>query len=597
MKSLRTLNRYLYKYRLQLGLGVFFVILSVIFKLFPARYVRQSFDIAEEAIGRYRSSNGEFGLGELRSELITYGLLIIGASLLSGLFMFFMRQTIIVVSRHIEYDLKNTIFDQYQKLTLAFYKRNNTGDLMNRISEDVSRVRMYVGPALMYTVNVAISLIIIISIMFSINVRLTLYVLAPLPVLSIIIYYISKMINIKSEQVQRQLSAISTYVQEAFSGIRVLKSYVREESSSQGFEKASQTYFEKNKELFTINAWFFPMMILLIGLSTTLVIFIGGQEAIKGNITAGNIAEFIIYVNYLTWPMASIGWVTSLVQQAAASQERINEFLHITPEIQNNNQQPMDIKGGLTFDKVSFRYPDTGIQALSEVSFEVKPGSSVAIVGKTGAGKSTIAALVGRLYDADEGQIRIDGQPIEAVNLFALRQAIGYVPQEAFLFSDSIAQNIGFADDGAVFERIEKAARNAEVHANILDFPERYETRVGERGITLSGGQKQRVSIARAIMSEPKILIFDDCLSAVDTETEENILNNLKEVIQKRTTLIISHRVSSVKNADEIIVLEDGKIVERGNHDELMKKEGYYRNMYDNQMKKEETAASTGSNS
>lgn len=567
--------------------GVLFVILSVIFKLFPARFVRQSFNVAQTAIEKYRENPDEFGLSELKGELVYYGLMIIGAALLSGLFMFFMRQTIIVVSRHIEYDLKNTIFDQYQKLSLAFYKRNNTGDLMNRISEDVSRVRMYIGPAVMYTVNVAISLIIIISIMFSINVRLTLYVLAPLPVLSFIIYHISRLINIKSEQVQRQLSTISTYVQEAFSGIRVLKAYVREEKSIDGFSNEAQVYFDKNKELYSINAWFFPMMILLIGLSTTLVIYIGGQEAIKGNITTGNIAEFIIYVNYLTWPMASIGWVTSLVQRAAASQERINEFLDITPDIENNSEEPFDLKGNIEFKNVSFTYPDSGIQALRDVSFKLKAGQSLAIVGKTGSGKSTIATLIGRLFDVDSGEILIDGKPIKEINLYALRQAIGYVPQEAFLFSNSIAQNIGFSDDKASQPTVEEAARNAEIHESILEFPEQYNTRVGERGITLSGGQKQRVSIARAIMGSSQLLIFDDCLSAVDTETEESILNNLKGVIQQRTTLIISHRVSSVKNADEILVLEEGIVVERGKHQKLMKQNGYYRRMYDKQLQKE----------
>lgn len=588
MKALKSLNSYFYKYRYRLLVGVLFVILSVIFKLFPARFVRQSFDVAQTAIEKYRENPDEFGMSALKSELIYYGLMIIGAALLSGLFMFFMRQTIIVVSRHIEYDLKNTIFDQYQKLSLAFYKRNNTGDLMNRISEDVSRVRLYIGPAVMYTVNVSISLIIIISIMFSINVRLTLYVLAPLPVLSFIIYHISRLINIKSEQVQRQLSNISTYVQEAFSGIRVLKAYVREKKSVDGFSKEAQHYFDKNKELYTINAWFFPMMILLIGLSTTLVIYIGGQEAIKGNITTGNIAEFIIYVNYLTWPMASIGWVTSLVQRAAASQERINEFLNITPDIENASNEPFELKGDIEFKNVSFTYPDSGIQALRNVSFKLQAGKSLAIVGKTGSGKTTVANLIGRLFDVDSGEILIDGKPIKEINLYALRQAIGYVPQEAFLFSDSIAQNIGFSDDTANQSTVEEAAQNAEIHDSILEFPNQYDTKVGERGITLSGGQKQRVSIARAIMGSSQLLIFDDCLSAVDTETEESILNNLKGVIQQRTTLIISHRVSSVKNADEILVLEEGDAVERGKHEELMEQKGYYRRMYDKQLEKEQ---------
>lgn len=498
--------------------------------------------------------------------------------------MFFMRQTIIVVSRYIEYDLKNEIYQQYQDLSLAFYKRNNTGDLMNRISEDVSRVRMYLGPAIMYTINVSITLIIIVYIMFSINVRLSLYVLTPLPILSLTIYYISRKINIKSEQVQRQLSNISTHVQEAFSGIRVLKAYVREEHSLKNFTSESNEYLKKNEELYRINALFFPLMLLLIGLSTILTVYIGGQETIAGNIDFGVIPEFIIYVNMLTWPVASIGWVTSLVQRAAASQERINEFLKVTPEIQNTSNEPLELKGNIEFKDVSFKYPDTGIQALDKISFKLEAGKSLAVIGKTGSGKSTIAALLGRLYDTTGGQILIDGKPIEDLNLNALRKSMGYVPQEAFLFSNTIQENIAFGVDDASLEKVEEAAKNAEVHQNIMDFPRQYETRVGERGITLSGGQKQRLSIARAIIKEPKLLIFDDCLSAVDTETEESILNNLRRLIEKRTTLIISHRISSVKNADEIIVLEDGKIVERGNHQSLINSESYYKRMYEQQL-------------
>lgn len=420
--------------------------------------------------------------------------------------------------------------------------------------------------------------------MFYYSPRLSIYVLTPLPILAFSIYYVSRKINQKSEQVQRQLSSISSYVQEAFSGIRVLKAYVREEKSMQDFNEEANHYFKRNKELFQINALFFPLMILLIGVSSIMTIYIGGQETIAGNIKAGNIAQFIIYVNMLTWPVASIGWVTSLVQRAAASQERINEFLQVKPEIVNPSQDKLNFKGNIEFDNVSFTYPDTGIKALDGVNFTLEAGKSLAIVGRTGSGKSTVANLIGRLYDADDGMVKIDGQDVKRINLDELRQNIGYVPQEAFLFSNTIGKNIAFGVNDASEEDIIKAAKNAHVHNNIMDFPDAYKTRVGERGVTLSGGQKQRVSIARAILKAPPLLIFDDCLSAVDTETEEAILNNLKKLIEQSTSLIISHRVSSVKNADHILVLENGKVIESGSHKDLMELGGYYQQMYEQQL-------------
>jgi ATP-binding cassette subfamily B protein len=586
MESLRSLNKYIFKYRWKLLLGLFFVAISVIFGILPAELVRESFNIVEVAIKEYQN-NPDFDYTDLRSKLVLFGFIIIASSLLKGLFMFFMRQTIIVASRQIEYDMKNEIFEQYQRLSLSFYKRNKTGDLMNRISEDVSRVRMYLGPAIMYTFNVGITLLLIVPIMFYWSPRLTLYVLAPLPVLAASIYYVSKKINQKSEKVQRQLSAISSFVQESFSGIRVLKAYVREEKSISDFGEEANLYFDRNKELFRINALFFPLMILLIGISTILTIFIGGQETIAGKISPGVIAQFIIYVNMLTWPVASIGWVTSLVQRAAASQERINEFLKIEPEIVNPTNEDFDFQGNIEFKNVSFLYPDTGIEALKDVSFSLQAGKSLAIVGKTGSGKSTIANLVARLYDVDSGEIRVDKQNIQDVNLNRLRQSIGYVPQEAFLFSTDIANNISFGIDNNPMDLVIEAAKNAHLHENIMEFPKGYQTKVGERGVTLSGGQKQRLSIARAIIKKPPVLIFDDCLSAVDTETEEKILSNLKNLTDQRTSLIISHRVSSVKNADQIIVLEDGKIIEQGKHAELMKLKGYYFNMYEQQLLEE----------
>lgn len=590
MKSLQVLNKYFYKYRKRLLIGVLFVSISVFFGVLPAQLVRESFDVVEKAIEGYKNQPN-FDYSDLRNKLILYGLIIIGSSLLKGLFMFFMRQTIIVVSRHIEYDMKNEIFAQYQALSLAFYKRNRTGDLMNRISEDVSRVRMYVGPALMYSINVAMTLLIIIPIMIYWSPRLTLYVLLPLPVLAASIYYVSKKINIQSEKVQRQLSQISSHVQEAFSGIRVLKAYTREERSKQDFADEAQHYFERNKGLFRINALFFPLMLLLIGLSTILTVYIGGLETINGRISTGVIAEFIIYVNMLTWPVASIGWVTSLVQRAAASQERINEFLSITPDIENPTEVPFSFQGQVEFKNVTFTYPDTGITALKDVSFRLESGQSLAILGRTGAGKSTIAQLVGRLYDVDEGEILVDGKPIHTINLNDLRSAIGYVPQEAFLFSSSLADNIAFGSDEVSDELIREAARSAQVHDNIVDFPQQYQTRVGERGITLSGGQKQRVSIARAIMKKPRLLIFDDCLSAVDTETEEKILQQLRQLIKQRTSIIISHRVSSVKNANHILVLDKGCIVEQGQHAELMAHQGEYHELYQQQLTEQKPKA------
>ena len=588
MAALWHLNKYFYKYRFIFSIGIVFVIISVVFSVIPAQYVRESFNIVEEALRQAREAE-EYSYSELYRSLLLYGLIIMGASLLKGAFTFFTRQTIIVMSRKIEFDLKNEIFQQYQRLSTSFYRRNSTGDLMNRISEDVSRVRMYIGPAMMYAINVVFTLIIVIYIMVNVNARLTLYVLAPLPILSYLIYRVSRLINIHSEKVQKQLSKMSTLVQETFSGIRVVKAYAKEEHFSKIFAKDAQTYSEVNEKLYRVNALFMPLMLMLIGLSTLFTIYIGGQEAIAGKITAGNIAEFVLYVNMLTWPIASIGWVSSLVQRAEASQRRINEFLKLEPEIKNTNTEDFDFKGNIEFKNVSFTYPDTGIQALKKLSFSMKAGQTLAIIGKTGSGKSTVAALVARLFDANEGQILVDEVPIQDVNLDEFRAQMGFVPQDSFLFSDSLQNNIAFGVGETSLEEVIEASKAADFHKNVLDFPEQYQTRVGERGITLSGGQKQRLSIARAIIKKPKLFVFDDCLSAVDTETEENILNNLKKILEQSSAIIISHRVSSVKNADEIIVLEDGAVLERGSHQQLLEAKGYYHQLYEQQLVQELT--------
>ncbi|MBL7889504.1 MAG: ABC transporter ATP-binding protein [Bacteroidia bacterium] len=583
MKSLKHINKYFYKYRWRLGLGVVFVILSNIFGVYSVTYVRDAIDYLKEIPALKDADN------DPQIQLLFYGCLIIGLAVISGFFLFLMRQTIIVMSRHIEYDLKNEIYEHYQKLDIGFYKRNNTGDIMNRISEDVSRVRMYIGPAIMYIINTAVTFSLTIFVMINIDLKLTIYVLIPLPILAISIYYVSHTINKKSTQVQEKLSDITSHAQEAFSGIRVLKAYGREGHSISEFEKHSAAYQNRTLNLIKTESLFQPFMILLIGLSTIFTIYIGGMLVIENKgLTYGNIAEFIVYVNRLTWPIASLGWVTSLIQRAAASQTRINEFLQTNPAITNTNDQIYPIEGAIEFKNVSFTYPDSGITAIHNCSFKIEKGGSLAIIGKTGSGKSTIANLICRLYDPAEGEIILDKQLISKHNLSLLRKNIGYVPQEVFLFSDTISNNIAFGIENKDKKKIEQAAKNAAIFDNIAAFPEQFETIVGERGITLSGGQKQRISIARAIIKEPQILIFDDCLSAVDTETEEEILTNLKTVMKDKTTIIIGHRVSSVKNADHIIVMKNGSIIEQGNHQELLAKQGNYFNLYKMQLLEEE---------
>ncbi len=591
MKHLAYLNKYFWKYRWHLIPGILFVIISNVFGVLPAPVIRLSFDLVTENIGIYHLYTGferqHIIYNLLGDSLLLFGAIVLLMAVLRGLFLFFMRQTIILMSRHIEYDLKNEIYAHYQRLSLAFYRRNNTGDLMNRVTEDVSRVRMYLGPSIMYAINTAVLFLMVIYAMLTVNIRLAVFSLLPLPVLALAIYLVNTEINHRSERIQERLSGLSSFVQESFSGIRVIKSYVREKYINASFRKESELYKTDSLSLVKVQALFYPVMLLLAGLSTLITVYVGGIEVMKGNITAGNIAEFIVYVNLLTFPVLSLGWVTSLIQRAAASQKRINEYLQTVSEIDQPNVPAIDIKGNIEFKNVSFTYPDTGIVALKEVSFSVAPGELLAIIGRTGSGKSTIANLLMRMYDCTSGEITIDGKPIQALNLENYRAQTGFVPQEVFLFSDTIANNIAFSVDKMDMDRVENAARSAAVYDNIAAFDEGFTTMIGERGVTLSGGQKQRVSIARAVFKQPKILIFDDCLSAVDTKTEEEILNNLGEVMTGRTSLLIAHRISTIKNADKIVVLDDGKIIEQGTHDALIELKGRYFELYEKQLLEE----------
>ena len=594
MKELSYLNKYLYKYKFHLILGVLFIIISNGFQIIPAQLVRHAIDYVIENTKLYRSYEGLTSQDTLYNEIIISILIFAGLillmSLLRGLFLYLVRQTIIVMSRLIEYDLKNEIYEHYQSLPISFYRRNNTGDLMNRISEDVSRIRMYLGPSIMYGLNLIILFVILIPYMLSINVELTLYALAPLPILSISIYYVNNIINKRSEEIQVSQSGLSTFAQEAFSGIRVLKSFVREDASIKDFENESNEYKSRSLRLTKVQAMFFPLIMALIGLSTILTVYVGGKEVINGSLSFGNIAEFIIYVNLLTWPVTSLGWISSIIQRAAASQKRVNEFLLTKNDIVSTNNLDAELKGTIEFKDVSFVYTDSGIKALDNINFSINPGESLAIIGTTGSGKSTIASLISRMYDTTSGIVKIDGRDIKEYNLSSLRGQIGYVPQDVFLFSETIYNNIAFGKDDLQEDQVFQSAKDADLYDNVIDFPEGFNTRVGERGITLSGGQKQRVSMARAIVRNPKILMLDDSLSAVDTKTENSILNSLKRIMDGRTTVIISHRVSSAKLADKIIVLDDGKIVEQGTNESLLAKNGIYKELYEKQLTEEGAA-------
>ena len=592
MKELSYLNKYFFKYKYYFLSGILFIIISNVFQIIPAQLVRRALDLVVENIALYKGFQGleiqKTFYGIFAGSIFFYAILILIMALLRGGFLFLVRQTLIVMSRHIEYDLKNEIYNQYQILPLSFYRKNSTGDLMNRISEDVSRVRMYLGPSIMYGLNLFILFMILIPYMISINPKLTLYTLVPLPILSICIYYVNNIINKRSEEIQKSLSGLSTFVQEAFSGIRVIKSFVRENDMITKFEMSSNEYKDKSLKLTSVDALFFPIIMALIGLSTVLVVYIGGGQVINGTASFGNIAEFIIYVNLLTWPVASLGWITSIIQRAAASQKRINEFLKIKPGITSGKAIKKEIKGGVTFKSVSFVYPDTGIKALTDVSFSLKPGESLAIIGTTGSGKSTIANLICRMYDPTSGIILIDDTDLKDLDLSAYRSQLGYVPQDVFLFSESIYNNISFGSVNLESEDIIQAARDADLYDNVQQFPDGFNTRIGERGITLSGGQKQRISIARAITRKPRILILDDALSAVDTKTENTILESMEKIMKDRTTIIISHRISSAKLANRIIVLHDSRIIQKGTNESLLAREGTYKDLYEKQLLAEE---------
>jgi ATP-binding cassette subfamily B protein len=578
MKSLSYLNKYFYIYKWRFLLGVIFIVISNYFGVQMPLYVKSTID-------ELMSGANFNGLEDVLILSLKIGGIYMLLSALSGFFLFLTRQTIIVMSRLIEYDLKNEIYQHYQKLDFSFYKKNATGDLMNRISEDVSQVRMYLGPGVMYTINLCALFAMVIYQMIQINGWLTLFVLIPLPVMSFLIYFVSSKMNLLSKEVQKEQSLMSTIVQETFAGIRVIKSYNREKEVHEKFATSANNYKLKSMALVLVNSLFMPTIVFLIGLSTILSIYIGGLMSYDGSISLGGILAFIFFVNKLTWPFASIGWVTSINQRAAASQSRINEFLQTEPTIKNPTDESFEFQGEIAFEQVSYTYPNSGIQALKNVTFKINPGQTFAVIGKTGSGKSTLLNLLMRQMDPDDGTIRIDGKNLNSINLLKYRDQAGVVPQEVFLFSESIENNLlfGCTHDVTSFE-IEESAKKAHVHHNIIEFPNGYQTLLGERGVNLSGGQKQRLSIARALLRKPKLLVLDDCLSAVDTETEERILSHLKTESNNLTTVIVSHRISSIRNADRILVIDNGESIEEGTHEELMERNGHYALLYKQQL-------------
>ena len=592
MKHLFVLNRLFWKYRWRLLTGIGFVALANYFSVLQPRMVRYALDEVIANMRLYPVLDGFDAQGmlgkALGEQLLFFGGLVLSFALIMGVFMFFMRWTIIVMSRLMEYDIRKEIYDHYQLLTTAFYKRNSTGDLMSRITEDVSKVRMYLGPAILYGINLVSLFILVIQAMIQVSPMLTLFSLLPLPVLSVSIYYVSELINRKSGLIQKQLSFLNTVAQEVYSGIRVVKSYVQEKAMIRYFNDESETFKAKSLDLARVDALFFPFMVLMIGISTVITIYVGGLQVFSGQITTGNIGEFVIYVNMLTWPVTSIGWVASIIQQAEASQQRINEFLATEPELQDG-QVPMEVlEGRIECRNMSFTYPDTGIEALKEVSFSLQPGQKMAVVGRTGRGKSTLAELLLRLYDVSSGELELDGRPIREWRLRDLRNQIGYVPQDVFLFSDTVAANIAFGHPEADASAIASFAEAAAVSQDIERLPAAYETLVGERGVTLSGGQKQRISLARALIKRPRLIILDDCLSAVDTDTEKQILQHLDEELRDASVLVITHRITSMMDFDHILVLDQGRVVEQGTHTELLERRGAYAELYELQLMESE---------